>query len=194
VTGTEYDRWLTLFEKTPRRPDAAPWMLQHAFFMDEAHARRFAAQSVDVTTSISFTAGKGDLFAERVGEDCLADLIPLGRMLGAGLRVGCGSDWGPKNVFEHLWLAMTHRFDGSGRSNLGPAQRVTREQAFDMWTGAAADVLGWPDIGRLLPGHQADLVIVDRDPVHCALAELPSTRVRATLLGGRVVHDEGWFR
>jgi predicted amidohydrolase YtcJ len=62
-----------------------------------------------------------------------------------------------------------------------------------MWTGAAADVLGWPDIGRLLPGHQADLLIVDRDPVRCPLAELPSTRVRATLLGGRVVHDTGFF-
>jgi hypothetical protein len=193
VTSAEYDRWLALFEKTPRRKDAAPWMLQHAFFLDEEHCRRFQEQSVDVTTSLSFTAGKGDIFAERIGEACLEDLIPLGRMLKAGLRVGCGSDWGPKNIFEHLWLAMTHRFEGSGRSNLGAAQRITREEAFDMWTGAAADVLGWPDIGRLLPGHRADLVIVDRDPVLCPLDALPGTIVRSTLLDGRVVHDTGWL-
>jgi hypothetical protein len=88
-------------------------MLQHAFFMTEENCRRHFEQSVDVTTSMSFTTGKGDLFAERIGESCLEDLIPLGRMLRAGFRVGCGSDWGPKNIFEQIWLATTHRFDGS---------------------------------------------------------------------------------
>lgn len=193
VSALEHERWLALFERQPRSPEAAPWMLQHAFFMSEDHCRRYAAQQVDVTTSMSFTAGKGDVFAARIGEDCLADLIPLGRMLEAGLRVGCGSDWGPKNVFEHIALAMTHRFDGSGRSNRGPAQRVTRAQAYDMWTGAAADVLGWKGIGRLSPGHPADLLVVDRDPVDCALDDLPDAVVHGTLLGGRVVHDDGFL-
>jgi predicted amidohydrolase YtcJ len=191
ASNIEHDRWLALFEKSPRHPDAAPWMLQHAFFMDDEHCRRYFEQSVDVTTSMSFTAGKGDLLAERIGERCLEDLIPLGRMLKAGLRVGCGSDWGPKNIFEQLWLAMTHRFDGSGRTNLGEAQRITREQAFEMWTAAAATVLGWEGIGTLDAGNHADLVVVDRDPVTCPLGDLPDTKVKATLLGGRVVHDTG---
>jgi predicted amidohydrolase YtcJ len=191
VTELEHERWLSLFEASSRSPRAPRWMLQHAFFMNEENCRRYFDQSIDVTTSMSFTAGKGDVFAERIGESCLDDLIPLGRMLRAGLRVGCGSDWGPKNVFEHIWLAMTHRFDGSGRSNLGEAQRVSREEAFDMWTGAAAEVLGWKEIGSLLPGQHADLVIVDRDPVTCPLDDLPDTEVRATLLGGRIVHDIG---
>jgi hypothetical protein len=193
VSALEHERWLALFEETPRSERAPRWMLQHAFFMSEAHCRRYRDQGVDVTTSMSFTAGKGDLFAERVGEACLGDLIPLGRMLEAGLRVGCGSDWGPKNVFEHIALAMTHRFEGSGRSNLGPAQRVTREQAYDMWTGAAAAVLGWEGLGALRPGHHADLVFVDRDPVACGLDDLPDAVVHATLLGGRVAHDDGYW-
>jgi len=191
VTDLEHDRWLSLFEKNPRREAAPRWMLQHAFFMTEENCRRYFAQSVDVTTSMSFTAGKGDVFAERIGESCLEDLIPLGRMLRAGLRVGCGSDWGPKNVFEHIWLGMTHRFDGSDRSNRGEAQKVSREEAFDMWTGGAAAALGWEGIGTLLPGHHADLVIVDRDPVSCPLDDLPETEVRATMLGGRFVYDTG---
>ena len=77
-----------------------------------------------VTTSMSFCWGKGDLFVERIGEHVLGDLIPLRRMLDAGLIVGCGTDWGPKNVFEHVALAETHEFAGSGRRNDGPAQRV----------------------------------------------------------------------
>ena len=33
--------------------------------------------------------------------------------------------------------------------------------------------------------------IVDRDPVLCPLDDLPATEVRATMLGGRFVHDAG---
>jgi predicted amidohydrolase YtcJ len=140
---------------------------------------------------MSFSWGKGDLFAERIGEHVLGDLIPLRRMLDAGLVVGCGSDWGPKNVFEHIALAETHEFCASGRRNDGPAQRVTRAEALRMWTRDAARVLGWPGVGTLTPGSHADLIVVDRDPLTCALADLPRTRVLRTVLAGRTVWDAG---
>ena len=131
------------------------------------------------------------MFAERIGEHVLADLIPLRRMLDAGLVVACGTDWGPKNVFEHLQLALTHRFAVSGRSNLGPAQRVSRAEALAMWTREAARALRWEGIGTLGTGDHADLVIVDRDPLTCALDDLPATRVLRTVLAGRPVYDAG---
>jgi hypothetical protein len=81
---------------------------------------------------MSFSWGKGDLFIERIGEHVLPHLIPLQRMLDAGLTVACGSDWGPKNVFEHVALATTHEFCGAGRRNDGPAQRSTARGARDV--------------------------------------------------------------
>jgi hypothetical protein len=45
--------------------------------------------------------------------------------------VGCGSDWGPKNVFEHITLAV----ERPGRE---AAQAVTREEALATWTRDAA--------------------------------------------------------
>jgi hypothetical protein len=112
-------------------------------------------------------------------------------MLDVGLVVGCGTDWGPKNVFEHVALAETHEFCGSGRRNAGRAQRVTRAEALRMWTRDAARVLGWTGVGTLAPGSHADLIVVDRDPLACALDDLPGTRVLRTVLGGRVVWDAG---
>jgi predicted amidohydrolase YtcJ len=165
------------------------WILQHAFFVEPDDARRYAALGFDVTTSMSFSWGKGDLFIERIGEDVLEHLIPLRRLLDAGMTVACGSDWGPKNIFEHIQLALTHRFAVSGRSNLGPAQRVTRPEALAMWTRDAARVLQWQGIGTLAPGDHADLVVVDRDPLTCALDDLAGTRVLRTVLGGRTVYD-----
>ena len=189
----DHDEFLDRAEAVARRVQLAHrgWILQHVFFLTERNARRYAALGMRVTTSMSFSWGKGDMFRERIGEHVLPDLIPLRRMLDAGLVVGCGTDWGPKNVFEHLALAETHACAGSGRRNDGPAQRVTRAEALRMWTRDAARVLGWGGIGTLAPGAHADLIVVDRDPLTCPLESLPATRVLRTVLGGRVVWDAG---
>jgi hypothetical protein len=189
----DHDEFLDRAEAVARRIPVADrgWILQHVFFLTERAAQRYAALGMGVTTSLSFTWGKGDMFRERIGEHVLPDLIPLRRMLDAGLLVACGTDWGPKNVFEHLALAETHEFCGSGRRNAGPAQRVTREEALLMWTRDAGRVLGWEGIGTLARGSHADLIVVDRDPLACGLEELPGTRVLRTVLGGRVVWDAG---
>ena len=189
----DHDEFLDRAEAVARRVPVADrgWILQHVFFLTERAARRYAALGFRVTTSMSFSWGKGDLFVERIGEHVLGDLIPLRRMLDAGLVVGCGTDWGPKNVFEHVALAETHEFARSGRRNDGPAQRVTRTEALRMWTRDAARALGWEGVGTLAPGSHADLIVVDRDPLECSLAELPGARVLRTVLGGRVVWDAG---
>src|ERR687887_377920 len=43
--------------------------------------------------------------------------------------------------------------------------------------------------GMLLPGFDADLVVLDRDPFGVEPEELPSIRVVATMLAGRWVHN-----
>ena len=120
----------------------------------------------------------------------LADLVPLRRILDSGLVVAGGSDWGPKCAFKQIELALTHEVAGSDESNLGDAQRVTREEALAMWTRDGARVLSWDDIGTLAPGKHADMVLVDRDPLTCAIESIGETVVQATLLGGHLVHGE----
>jgi predicted amidohydrolase YtcJ len=189
----DHDEFLDRAEAVASRTPVGDrgWILQHVFFLTERAARRYAALGFRATTSMSFTWGKGDLFVERIGAHVLPDLIPLRRMLDAGLIVGCGTDWGPKNVFEHVALAETHEFAGSGRRNDGPAQRVTRAEALLMWTRDAARALGWDGVGTLAPGSHADLIVVDRDPLECALEALPGTQVLRTVLGGRAVWNAG---
>jgi predicted amidohydrolase YtcJ len=129
--------------------------------------------------------GKGELVRERLGDHLLPDFIPFARLLDSGLHVGCGTDWGPKNVFEHIALAVEPYYAASGRSAATPG--IGRQQALDMWTREAAHVLRWESIGSLEPGHHADLVIVDRDPLRCPIEDLPGTQVIATVLAGQTV-------
>jgi predicted amidohydrolase YtcJ len=168
--------------------DGRAWLLQHLYFFEQGHAERAAALGLDVTTSMSFSWGKGELVRERFGEGFLADLIPLRRLLDAGLHVGCGTDWGPKNVFEHVALAVEPTYAGSGAA--APTPGISRAEALAMWTREAAHVLRWEGIGSLAPGHHADLCVVDRNPLECRVEDLPATEVLTTLLGGEPVHGE----
>ena len=168
--------------------DGRAWLLQHLYFCEPEQAQRIAGLGLEVTTSMSFSWGKGELVRERIGEHMLQHLIPLRRLLDAGLHVGGGTDWGPKNVFEHIALAVEPTYAPSGRAAATPG--VSRQEALAMWTREAAHVLRWEGLGSLEPGHHADLCVVDRDPLTCPVEDLPATEVRATLLGGELVHGE----
>jgi predicted amidohydrolase YtcJ len=180
TAGTaEHDDYLDDFEETGTGDG---WVIQHAYFVEPEQARRFAAAGVELTTSLSFAWGKRELFRERMDEAVLENLIPLRRLLDAGIVVGCGSDWGPKNVFEQIALAVE-------RPDREAAQTVTREEALIMWTRDAARVLRWEGIGTIEPGNHADLVVVDRDPIMAPVEDLPETHVLHTFVGGETVYE-----
>ena len=65
----DHDEFLANAEARERqqRGCARGWILQHAFFVSEAQARRYAALGMAVTTSLSFSWAKGDMFGERLG-------------------------------------------------------------------------------------------------------------------------------
>ncbi|MGH9099813.1 MAG: amidohydrolase family protein, partial [Acidimicrobiales bacterium] len=190
----ENDTYIDQLEALGQMPlatEGRAWLLQHLFFADPDEVRRFAALGLDATTSMSFSWGKGDMIRERFGDHLLPDFIPLARLLDNGIHVGCGTDWGPKNVFEHIALAVEPRYAGSGEPATTPG--VTRRQALAMWTSQAAYVLAWEGIGSLEPGNHADLIIVDRDPLTCPIEDVPGTEIITTMLDGRPVagHDLG---
>jgi predicted amidohydrolase YtcJ len=166
------------------------WLLVHAVFIEPEQVRRYARLGMDLTTSMSFCWGKGDLFRRRMRAPPLEDLLPLRRFFDAGLAVAGASDWGPKNPFEQIELALTHEFAGSGYRNLGRDQRITRREAVSMWTRDAAEVLRWNGIGSLQPGSCADLVIVDRDLLTCEVEEIGVAQALVTIVGGERVHGE----
>lgn len=184
---------LALLERVARDHDVRPlrWVLVHAVFIEPAQIERYARLNMALTTSMSFCWGKGDLFRERMKHVKFDELMPLRRFFDAGFDVAGGSDWGPKNSFEQIELALTHEFGCSGHRNLGANQRIDRAEALAMWTTGAAAVMQWPQIGSLAVGAYGDVVVVDRDLVTCTEAEIGKSRALMTMVGGRVVHNSG---
>lgn len=126
-------------------------------------------------------------------------VAPVLELQAAGAKVGLGTDGAASNNVLDLFQAMKfaalvqkqHRWDATAL----PAQRV-----LDMATRDAADALHRPDLGRLVPGATADLVLVDfRRPHLVPLHDVQShlvyaaggADVSATVVHGRVLMAEG---
>ena len=196
-SGTQaHEENLAMLERLAQTYDIRPlrWIFVHTPFIEADQVKRYKALNFDVTTTMTFLFGTGDLFRRRFKPEfrdaMMSDLLPLRRYFDAGMTVTAGADWGPKNVFEQIQLALTHTTP-SGFCNLGPAQTISRTQAVSMWTRNAARLLQWNDIGSLSPGFHADLIVLDRDPLTCPIGELGHTRVLRTLFSGFTVHDAG---
>ena len=128
----------------------------------------------------------------RVGPDriagrvCLAHHPPCRRA--ARLQFDLpGTDY---DMFYGLHSAIT-RQDRGGKPEGGwrPDERVTAEEAVRGFTTWAAYTAFRENVtGTLAPGRWADVTILTVDPFTAPPSALLSGRVRATMVGGRIVH------
>src|SRR3954454_3872130 len=87
-------------------------------------------------------------------------VMRLREMIDRGIRVGLGTD-GPASNDGLDLLADARLAAQLARLAAHDATALSAAEAFWLATGAAADAIGRPDLGRLRPGRQADLVHVD---------------------------------
>lgn len=128
-----------------------------------------------------------------LGEERMAWHYPFADIAAAGAHLAGGSDW-PVNPPEPMAAvhALVNRRpwtpDGEPVEPLVPAQALTLHQALAAYTAGAAWVGGHDDAGRITPGANADLVVLDRDPFLGPPDAIGASRVTATYVGGRRVH------
>jgi predicted amidohydrolase YtcJ len=92
--------------------------------------------------------------------------------------------------FAGLAAAIT-REDAEGQPFGGwrPEERVSREQALaGFTTGAAYAAFAEGKFGSLTPGHYADFILIDVDPLLASPRELRNATVKETWVGGRPVY------
>lgn len=69
-----------------------------------------------------------------------------------------------------------------------PAQKITVREAINGFTVGAAYAAGMEkQVGKLLEGYYADLIVLDVDPFSIPLINLPVVKTSATMVGGRWV-------
>ena len=131
--------------------------------------------------------------ASAIGPERMSRWIPVKDAIDAGALVVPGSDWSvvpsvsPWNAIETL---VTRQQIGGVGEALAPQERITLEQAFDLFTVNAARQMGNANrTGRIEVGLLADLIVVDRNPFRILVTDIHKVKVLRTLIHGEIVHE-----
>ncbi len=162
--------------------------IEHAQILDLADIPRFA--ELGVIASMQPTHATSDMawVPDRLGPDRLAGAYAWRRLLDAGARLALGSDF-PVELPDptHGLHAAITRQDPAGTPPGGwlPDQRLTLDEALDGFTRTAAFAAHRDThLGRLLPGHAADLTCFAADLRALAPRELRDAPILATIIAG----------
>lgn len=110
---------------------------------------------------------------------------------GARLAFGSDAPVDSPNPFWGLHAAVTRRrADGSpSAEGWHPEQKLTLAQAWEAYTlGPAYAAYLENRLGRLAPGHLADLIVLEKDPFDCHADELLAMQSSATMVNGEWVY------
>src|SRR4051812_18340453 len=94
----------------------------------------------------------------------------------------------PWSPWLGIWVALTRKLEQGGV--LEPDEALTREQALRLYTINNAYLHHEEkEKGSLEVGKLGDLIVIDRDYLACPVDEVRDTKVRFTVVGGKVVHE-----
>ncbi|WP_225007079.1 MULTISPECIES: amidohydrolase [Novosphingobium] len=130
--------------------------------------------------------------ARAVGAERMKRLWPIREGLDSRALVVSGSDW-PVVPSVNPWLAIetmvSRQAPGATGPTEGEAERITRAEAITIFTRNGAALMGRLDRGGTIEvGKEADLIVLDRDPLTAPLGQIHDTRVLETYIGGERVY------
>jgi predicted amidohydrolase YtcJ len=176
---------LDAFERTRDvwQPLGLRQRIEHAQCVHADDLPRFARLGVAV--SAQFTHAPSDeQLAKRFWAGKLEQTYSFRSLLDSGALVANGSD-APVEELDP-WAGVVAAVLDHWRED----ERLTFEQALHATCVAPAWLSHDERVrGTLVPGRQADLVVLDRDPFACEPEELRDVRVVATMCAGRWVHN-----
>ena len=158
--------------------------VQHAHPDDVARLGRLGVTASMQPIHLTFDAAS----IQAALADRLERAFPFRSLAAAGAVLAFGSDTpvARPDVFEGLRAAVRRR--GADGTPLPADEAIDAETALRAFTRGAAEAIGRGHrSGRLREGFDADLVLLDHDP----LDDLDGLRVLATLSGGRFTFRDG---
>ena len=127
-----------------------------------------------------------------IGDERFDRLYPGGSLLKAGAPFSMGSDWpvDPLNPWLEIQTAKTRQsFIGD---LLDAGESIPMAAALRAHTAGSAAQLGLSkQVGSLRKGKQADIIVIDRNPLKAKPLTIGNTKVLRTIVGGKTVYEPG---
>ena len=168
------------------------WRIEHVQIVDPVDLQKLGKHGIISSMQPVHQTSDRTMAEARLGTERLTGAYAWQSIAKAGGKLAFGSDVPVESAdpFAGLATAMT-REDAAGQPFGGwrPEERVSREQALaGFTTGAAYAAFAETKVGSLTPGHHADFILIDVDPLLASPSELRKAVVKETWVGGRPVY------
>ncbi len=160
--------------------------IEHAQVVDPADIPRFKKLGVIASMQPNHLLTDMNWAESRLGPQRAAYSYAWKAFLDAGVPLAFGTDYPvePVTPFRGLYAAVT-RTNEAGTKAYFPENKLTRGQALYAYTqGSAYAEFAEKRKGKLVPGYEADFILVDRDLYTCPEPAILKTKVIETYVGG----------
>lgn len=167
------------------------WRIEHAQVVTPGDLAIY--KQAGIVPSVQPTHATSDMYwaGERLGPQRIAHAYAYQNLLQLQGWLPLGTDFPVEDISPlKTFYAAVFRVDSVGFPEGGfqAENALTREQALRGMTGwAAKAAFEENERGSLEPGKRADLVVLDRNLMEAAAAEVLNTKVLATYVGGKLV-------
>jgi predicted amidohydrolase YtcJ len=164
--------------------------IEHAQVVDPADIPRFKQLGVIASMQPNHLLTDMNWAEERLGPQRAAYSYAWKAFLDAGVPLAFGTDYPvePITPFRGLYAAVTRKNE-AGTKEYYPANKLTRGQALAAYTqGSAYAEFAETHKGKLVPGYDADFILVDRDLYKVAAPAILRTQVKETFVNGKEVY------
>jgi predicted amidohydrolase YtcJ len=168
--------------------------VEHAQIIAPGDFEKFRKYSVIASMQPTHATSDMPWAADRVGPERIKGAYAWQTLMKMGVHVPSGSDFPVENP-NPIWgfySAVTRQdHEGNPPSGWFPGQKMTREEALRSWTieGAYA-AFEEKTKGSLEVGKLADFIMLSGDVMTMPTADIWKTRVRLTVVGGKIVYQE----
>lgn len=166
--------------------------LEHAQHLRPEDIPRFGALRIVAAMQPYHAIDDGRWVEQRIGPERIKTTYAFRALLDTDAPLAFGSDWTVASLDPILgvYAAVTRRtLDGKNPSGWVPQQKISVGEALHAYTtGNAWAVFAENRWGTLAPGHDADVVVLDRDLFTMAPESLATARVSVTIVGGKIVY------
>jgi predicted amidohydrolase YtcJ len=165
------------------------------------HAQHLRREDIDRIVALGVTASMqpyhiiddGRWAEKRIGPERIKTTYAFRSLLDRKAHLAFGSDWtvAPIDPILGVYSAVTRRtLDGKNPEGWIPEQEITLEEALHSYTYENAyGVFAEDRRGMLKPGYLADFVLLDHDLTQVAPPQLDAVKVKATIVGGKIVYQ-----
>lgn len=186
-------RFLNVIEEVNKETpiNGLVWFFDHAETVSTKNLQRIKSLGGGISIQHRM-AYQGESFILRYGKNAALNSPPVKQMLEIGIPVSLGTD-GTRVASYNLWMALywitTGRTVG-GDQVMGSKNILDRTTALRLATHKGYELIKEKYTGKIMPGFNADLVILNKDYFTVEDEEIRKIKAKLTIAAGKIVYGD----